>query len=80
VVCFVTDGFVGNDMEIIAEIQRHPNYGSLPSESKLGKPLPIEGMLQGEEIRKLSASPISRCRSASPVRTAAHAIADRRFH
>jgi len=25
VVCFVTDGFVGNDMEIIAEIQRHPN-------------------------------------------------------
>src|SRR6185369_5135461 len=25
VVCFVTDGFVGNDMEIIAEIQKHPN-------------------------------------------------------
>ena len=25
VVCFMTDGFVGNDMEIIAEIQRHPN-------------------------------------------------------
>lgn len=25
VVCFVTDGFVGNEMEIIAEIQKHPN-------------------------------------------------------
>ncbi|MDP3001202.1 MAG: VIT domain-containing protein [Bryobacterales bacterium] len=25
VVCFMTDGFVGNDMEIIAEVQRHPN-------------------------------------------------------
>ncbi len=25
VVCFVTDGFVGNDMEIIGEIQKHPN-------------------------------------------------------
>jgi Ca-activated chloride channel family protein len=25
VVCFMTDGYVGNDMEIIAEIQRHPN-------------------------------------------------------
>ncbi|HMG35266.1 MAG TPA: VIT and VWA domain-containing protein [Blastocatellia bacterium] len=24
VVCFMTDGYVGNDMEIIAEIQRHP--------------------------------------------------------
>ena len=25
VVCFMTDGYVGNDLEIIAEIQRHPN-------------------------------------------------------
>ena len=25
IVCFMTDGYVGNDMEIIAEIQRHPN-------------------------------------------------------
>ena len=25
VVCFVTDGYVGNEMEIIAEIQKHPN-------------------------------------------------------
>ncbi len=25
VVCFVTDGYVGNDMEIIGEIQKHPN-------------------------------------------------------
>src|SRR4029079_19006498 len=25
VVCFVTDGFVGNDLEIIGEIQKHPN-------------------------------------------------------
>ena len=25
VVCFMTDGYVGNDMEIIAEIKRHPN-------------------------------------------------------
>ena len=25
VVCFMTDGFVGNDMEILSEIQRHPN-------------------------------------------------------
>ena len=25
VVCFMTDGEVGNDMEIIAEVQRHPN-------------------------------------------------------
>ncbi len=25
VVCFMTDGFVGNDMEIISEVQRHPN-------------------------------------------------------
>jgi Ca-activated chloride channel family protein len=25
VVCFMTDGFVGNDMEIVAEVQRHPN-------------------------------------------------------
>jgi Ca-activated chloride channel homolog len=25
IVCFMTDGFVGNDNEIIAEIQRHPN-------------------------------------------------------
>ncbi len=25
VVCFMTDGYVGNDLEIIAEIQKHPN-------------------------------------------------------
>ena len=25
VVCFVTDGFVGNDMEIVGEIKKHPN-------------------------------------------------------
>jgi Ca-activated chloride channel family protein len=25
VVCFMTDGYVGNDMEIIDEVQRHPN-------------------------------------------------------
>ena len=25
VVCFMTDGYVGNEMEIIAEVQRHPN-------------------------------------------------------
>lgn len=25
VVCFMTDGYVGNDMEIIAEVERHPN-------------------------------------------------------
>ena len=25
VVCFMTDGYVGNDMEIIGEIKRHPN-------------------------------------------------------
>ena len=25
VVCFMTDGYVGNEMEIIAEVQKHPN-------------------------------------------------------
>jgi Ca-activated chloride channel homolog len=25
IVCFLTDGYVGNDMEIIAEVQKHPN-------------------------------------------------------
>ena len=25
VVCFMTDGYVGNDMEIISEVQKHPN-------------------------------------------------------
>lgn len=25
VVCFVTDGYVGNDMEIIGEVEKHPN-------------------------------------------------------
>ncbi len=25
IVCFMTDGFVGNDMEIVDEIQKHPN-------------------------------------------------------
>jgi len=25
VVCFITDGYVGNDMEIVGEVQKHPN-------------------------------------------------------
>lgn len=25
IVCFMTDGYVGNDMEILSEVQRHPN-------------------------------------------------------
>src|SRR4030095_12098124 len=25
VVCFMTDGYVGNDFEIVAEVKRHPN-------------------------------------------------------
>ncbi|HEX7175800.1 MAG TPA: VIT domain-containing protein [Pyrinomonadaceae bacterium] len=25
IVCFMTDGYVGNDMEIVSEIQKHPN-------------------------------------------------------
>jgi len=25
IVCFMTDGYVGNDIEIISEIQKHPN-------------------------------------------------------
>jgi Ca-activated chloride channel family protein len=25
IVCFITDGYVGNDMEILGEIQKHPN-------------------------------------------------------
>ncbi|HWP43048.1 MAG TPA: VWA domain-containing protein, partial [Blastocatellia bacterium] len=25
IVCFMTDGYVGNDLEIISEVQRHPN-------------------------------------------------------
>ena len=25
IVCFMTDGYVGNDMEIISEIQKHTN-------------------------------------------------------
>jgi Ca-activated chloride channel family protein len=25
IVCFMTDGYVGNDMEIVGEIQKHPN-------------------------------------------------------
>ena len=25
IVCFMTDGYVGNDMEILAEVQKHPN-------------------------------------------------------
>jgi len=25
IVCFMTDGFVGNDMEILAEVRKHPN-------------------------------------------------------
>lgn len=25
IVCFMTDGYVGNDMEIVGEVQRHPN-------------------------------------------------------
>src|SRR5207237_7529777 len=25
IVCFMTDGYVGNDLEIISEVQKHPN-------------------------------------------------------
>lgn len=25
IVCFMTDGYIGNDMEIVAEVQKHPN-------------------------------------------------------
>ena len=25
IACFMTDGYVGNDMEIVSEIQKHPN-------------------------------------------------------
>ena len=25
IVCFMTDGYVGNDMQIISEVQKHPN-------------------------------------------------------
>jgi len=25
IVCFMTDGYVGDDMEIIGEVQKHPN-------------------------------------------------------
>jgi Ca-activated chloride channel family protein len=60
VVCFVTDGFVGNDMEIIAEIQKHPNARvfSFGIGNSVNRFL-IDGMArQDEEIRKLSASPI----------------------
>ena len=44
IVCFMTDGFVGNDDEIIAEVQRHPNarvfsfgVGSAPNRALLDK-------------------------------------------
>lgn len=44
VVCFMTDGYVGNDMEIIAEVQKHPNarvfsfgIGSSPNRFLLDK-------------------------------------------
>jgi len=44
IVCFMTDGFVGNDDEIIAEVQRHPNarvfsfgVGSSPNRALLDK-------------------------------------------
>ncbi|HEY8461300.1 MAG TPA: TonB family protein, partial [Blastocatellia bacterium] len=44
IVCFMTDGYVGNDMEIIAEIQKHPNarvfafgIGSSPNRFLLDK-------------------------------------------
>jgi Ca-activated chloride channel family protein len=40
IVCFMTDGYVGNDMEIISEIQQHPNarvfaFGIGPSVNRL---------------------------------------------
>jgi Ca-activated chloride channel homolog len=28
-VCFMTDGYVGNDLEIISEIKKHPNARAL---------------------------------------------------
>jgi Ca-activated chloride channel family protein len=44
IVCFMTDGYVGNDMEIISEIQKHPNarvfsfgIGSSPNRFLLDK-------------------------------------------
>lgn len=44
IVCFMTDGFVGNDMEIISEVQKHPNarvfsfgIGSAPNRFLLDK-------------------------------------------
>jgi len=44
IVCFMTDGYVGNDMEIISEIQKHPNarvfafgVGSSPNRFLLDK-------------------------------------------
>jgi Ca-activated chloride channel homolog len=44
IVCFMTDGYVGNDMEIISEIQQHPNarvfafgIGSSPNRFLLDK-------------------------------------------
>ncbi len=41
VVCFMTDGYVGNDMEIIAEIQKHPNARVFSfGIGELGQPLP----------------------------------------
>src|SRR5215468_7956029 len=44
IVCFMTDGYVGNDMEIISEVQKHPNarvfafgIGSSPNRFLLDK-------------------------------------------
>jgi Ca-activated chloride channel homolog len=44
IVCFMTDGYVGNDMEIVSEIQKHPNarvfafgIGSSPNRFLLDK-------------------------------------------
>src|SRR6185295_3016525 len=44
IVCFMTDGQVGNDMEIIGEVQRHPNarvfaigFGDSPNRFLLDK-------------------------------------------
>src|ERR1035441_10531585 len=63
VVCFMTDGEVGNDLEILAEVQRHPNArvfafgigGSvnhflLEGMARYGRGEVGDGGLQGDEI------------------------------
>ena len=50
VVCFITDGYVGNDMEIIGEIQKHPNARVFSFRHwQLGEPLPVEWNGQGQD-------------------------------